>query len=186
MAGWSEAQRYRLGTEKDILEQYFSKNVEWIEPTNPSKSRVEVKLQSNSNKKYTLRVYLKEDFPNSCPHMAIVQPRNLRSKNNLEIPLMDKSFHTLGLTVDGFTKLCHYSPELWTSDITLYNVFMKGRLWIEAYEGHLETGNPMDTYLGEQQGAEPNVDQNAPEQVPEKDDESSYKKEQSKSSCCLS
>ena len=187
MSSWSEEQRYRLATEKGILEEYFKSNVKWIEPTDPTKARVEVEMKSNSNKAYKLRLYLHEDFPNSCPHMAIVYPKKLCRKDKSPIPLLDQSFHTLGLTVDGFTKLCHFSPELWTADITLYHVLMKGRLWIEAYEGHLETGNLMDVYLGEQQGT---VEGQSEEQNPVIDEsvlEPEPKREQdTKGFCCIS
>ena len=188
MSGWSEVQRARLQTEKDILEQYFSDKVKWIEPTDPSKTRVELELKSSSDKTYKLRLYLNEDFPNSCPHMAIVYPNNLRTKAKRPIPLLDKSFHTLGLTVDQFTKLCHFSPDLWTPDNTLYQVLIKGIMWIEAYEGHLQTGNSMDFYLGEQPGAargqdveqSPEIDQSVLQPDPKTEQESKGY------SCCIS
>ena len=33
------------------------------------------------------------------------------------------------------------------NDCTLYQVFIKGLTWLEAYEVHLETGDPLDCYL---------------------------------------
>lgn len=148
--GWSDVQRNRLAIEKEILQRWFSDKVTWIKPTEPSDARVELDIESSYDKPYKLRVYLHEDFPNSCPHMAIVHPTNLPTRNKSQIPLLDQHFHTLGLTKDGFTKLCHFSPDRWTAENTLYQVLMKGIMWIEAYEGHLATGNSMDTYLGEQ------------------------------------
>lgn len=145
---WSESQRCRLALERTILEKYFKDDVKWLEPT--GETTVELTLRSNSDTDYKLRVYLPNDFPNSCPHMAVVFPVQLMMKNGRSLPLLDDRFHTLGLTVDGFTKLCHHSPELWTADNTLFQVFMKGRLWIEAYEGHLETGDTMEVYLRHQ------------------------------------
>jgi hypothetical protein len=178
---WSRTQQVRLTTERDILEKYFSDKIKWIDPTNASQTRVELELKSSSDKSYKLRLYLMEDFPNSCPHMAIVYPTNLRTKNNRPLPLLDKSFHTLGLTVDQFTKLCHFSPDLWTADNTLYQVLIKGIMWIEAYEGHLETGKPMDHYLGEQREAVQGqgVEQEPTESVPEPQQETAR-------GCCIS
>lgn len=149
---WSLAQRNRLGEEKVILAEYFKDQVTWINQTNSSDTRVELQLESNSDTKYTLRLYLDSDFPNACPHMAVVSPAPLTMKSGRELPLLDNHFHTLGLTVDGFTKLCHYDPDQWSPENTLYLVFMKGLLWIEAYEGHLATGNNMDFYLKHQNG----------------------------------
>ena len=141
---WSKSQISRLGVEKTILEKFFKDQLEWFDPSGNTK--IELKLRSNSDTEYKLRVYLPTDFPSSCPNMVVVFPKQLTTKNGQPLPLLDEHFHTLG-TVDDFTKLCHYSPELWTDDNTLYQVFMKGRLWIEAYEGHLATGNTMDHYL---------------------------------------
>ena len=144
---WSEQQRARLVVEMDILDQYFGDKVTWQNPRGDTK--VELELKSNSDADYKLRLYLDRDFPNSCPLMVVVSPEQLRMKNGQPLPLLNNQFHTLE-TVDGFTKLCHFNPELWSPENTLYQVFMKGRLWIEAYEGHLATGNKMDVYLKHQ------------------------------------
>ena len=146
---WSESQRTRLGVEKAILDKYFPNDrVRWSNPSNVN-SWVEITMASNSNKVYKIRVYLAADFPNSCPEMVMVSPQNLKQRNGTALPEVSAIFHTIGMK-DGYNKICHYQPELRTADITLYQVFMKGRLWIEAYEGHLTTGNNMDVYLKHQ------------------------------------
>ena len=143
---WSATQRERLAIERGILEQYFPNNrVSWNDPLRVN-SWVEITMTSNSNKAYNIRVYLASDFPNSCPQMVIVSPENMKQRNGRALPDISSEFHTIGMR-DGYFKLCHYRPQLWTTEITLYQVFMKGRLWIEAYEGHLATGNDMDVYL---------------------------------------
>ena len=181
MPGWPEAVRLRLNEEKKILEQYFKDKVKWIDPTQPTETRVELEIKSSSDNAYKLRLYLKEDFPNSCPDMAIVHPRNIRTRDKRELPLLDSSFHTLGLTVDGFTKLCHFKSDLWTQDNTLYQVFIKGLMWIEAYEGHIQTGNSLDTYLKEQPGANRGEDEEG--EQPEGDGKSTPAE---RSRCCIS
>ena len=146
---WSESQRTRLGVEKGILDKYFPNDrVRWSNPSNVN-SWVEITMASNSNKVYKIRVYLAADFPNSCPEMVMVSPQNLKQRNGRALPTMSDAFHTLEQR-DGYTKICHYRPGLWTAEITLYQVFMKARLWIEAYEGHIATGNNMDVYLKHQ------------------------------------
>ena len=71
---WTKAQRTRLITEKQILENFFPGKVEWIDPTEDTK--VEVSLNTNNGNKYCLRIYLKScgdsesDFPNSVPDMV--------------------------------------------------------------------------------------------------------------------
>ena len=70
-------------------------------------------------------------------------------RNAKLIPSSITSFHTLERKY-GFQSICHFYPPDWTADITLYQMFMKGRLWIEAYEGHLETVRKLDHFLGHQ------------------------------------
>ena len=144
---WTRVQRDRLAIEKEKLEQYFRLGVTWIDPQGETK--VQVLLKSNADREYTLRIYIPADFPNSCPALVVVSPPKLLLKNGRRLPQISDSFHTLE-DMDGFHRICHFYPPDWTPDITLYQVFMKGRLWIEAYEAHLETGEDMDVYLGEQ------------------------------------
>ena len=56
--------------------------------------------------------------------------------------------HTLGRNNEGFLRICHYLCTHWNGLHTFYEVFVKGRLWLEAYEGHISTGNSIDYYLG--------------------------------------
>ena len=37
--------------------------------------------------------------------------------------------------------------EKWSNDNSLYQVLMKGRIWLEAYEIHLRTGEDLEKYL---------------------------------------
>ena len=145
--GWTPAQRQRLATERRLLEHFFPGCVTWIDPTGDTK--VEVALATNNNKNYRLRIYLKNegssssDFPNSVPEMVVSDsPRSMPKWGS------DGETHTVGHR-DGFSKICHYRSSCWTDRSTLYEVVMKGRIWIEAYEGHLTTGEKMNYFLGE-------------------------------------
>jgi hypothetical protein len=144
---WSPSQIYRLKIERDLLDKYFPERVTWISPRHSTK--VEVKFETNNNKSYALRINLHEDFPNSCPKLTIVSPKNLLRKNGQPLPENDSEFHTLGAE-DGCISICHFYPLHWNAQDTLYEVFMKGRLWLEAYEGHLNSGQPISDYLPEQ------------------------------------
>ncbi len=147
MTAWSPTQIYRLKIERDVLDKYFPNRVTWISPRQSTK--VEVKLETNKNNSYTLRIGLPEDFPNSCPKLTIVSPKNLRQKNGQPLPENSSEFHTLGAE-GGCISICHFYPLRWNAQDTMYEVFMKGRLWLEAYEGHLNTGEPLNVYLPEQ------------------------------------
>lgn len=144
---WSPSQILRLGIERTTLEDHFRNRVTWINPT--GNVEVQVRFTSNSNKEYRLQISLSSDFPNSCPNLVIVSPTGLLQHNGNPVPYTSNAFHTLE-TREGLLSICHFYPADWTAVNTLYQVFMKGRLWIEAYEGHLETGKYLDEYLGHQ------------------------------------
>jgi len=143
---WSASQQQRLGFEKDLLEKYFRNRVTWIDPAGDTK--VEVRVTCSNDKQYTLRVYLPADFPNSVPEMIVKtssMSRLMRRDGNELEGTMD---HTYGIK-DGCTQICHFRPNLWRGDNTLYQVFMKGLIWLEAYEAHLRTGSTLSRYLTE-------------------------------------
>lgn len=142
---WSYEQKIRLVWEKSIIDKYFPNRATWYNQTTIN-AYVDVAMTTNSDNKYTLRVYLSQDHPNSCPEMVLVSPSNLRLKNGEALPRNEAKFHTTGER-DTFIKICHSLPELWMGDNTIYQLFIKGRLWIEAYERHLDTGKDIDVYL---------------------------------------
>ena len=144
---WQLAQRVRLTVEKETLEKYFRLGVTWIDPHHETK--VDVVLKSNSNKVYKLRIYIPADFPNSCPVLVVVEPKKLLLKDGTRLPEGSSSFHTLPDTYE-LHRICHFHPTIWSQDTTLFQIFMKGRLWIEGYEAHLRTGKNIDTFLKEQ------------------------------------
>ena len=54
------------------------------------------------------------------------------------------SMHTLD-PKDGYVQICHYKD--WSPRSTIYAVVLKGRIWLEACEAHIRTGNPLDRFL---------------------------------------
>lgn len=143
---WSASQRQRLGFEKDLLEKYFGNRVTWIDPTGDTKT--EVRVTCSNDRQYTLRVYLPADFPNSVPDMIVKTPSMCELKRRDGSALVGSPDHVYG-SRDGCTKICHFRPNLWRCDNTLYQVVMKGLIWLEAYQAHLRTGSNLSTYLCE-------------------------------------
>lgn len=47
----------------------------WLHHTNATKVKVEIALTENDNTKYVFRIYLTDDFSNSCPALTVVSPR---------------------------------------------------------------------------------------------------------------
>ena len=143
---WSTTQRQRLAFEKSLLEKYFRKSVTWIDPTGDTK--VEVQVTCSNDKQYTLRVYLLPDFPNSVPPMIVKTPGMTTLKTRDGTELEEVADHTLE-SKDGCTLICHFRPLFWKDNNMLYEVFMKGLIWLEAYEAHLRTGANLSKYLAE-------------------------------------
>lgn len=149
---WSLVQRQRLAFERKVLEGYFRNKVKWINPTDQDATKVEVSITSSNDKEYTLRVYLPSDFPNSCPSMIVSFPCHcLKKKDGSFLNGSSGEDHTLS-SKDGCTQICHSRSGLWQNDYTLYQVVTKGLVWLEAYELHLWTGDPLDTYLQADEG----------------------------------
>ena len=155
---WSHEQRKRSALEKQLLEEYFPGRTSWFNSTDANNTKVEIALNTNDKTEYTLRIYLQSDFPNSCPMLTVLSPR-LKLKDGSRFPDCSTEFHTLQC-VDEYPSICHFHPEVWTQEDTLYQVFMKGRLWLEAYSLYHKTGESMDTFLKEF-GSTP-----APETIP--------------------
>ena len=143
---WSANQRQRLAFEKDLLEKYFRNRVTWMDPTGDTK--VEVRVTCTNDRQYTLRIYLPSDYPNSVPDMIVRTPTMSRLRRRDGNELAGSADHVLG-SRDGCTKICHFRPDLWRDNNTLYQVFMKGLIWLEAYEAHLRTGATLSKYLSE-------------------------------------
>ena len=138
---WNHVQRQRILVERDILNVYFPGKVTWL----PGQTRVEIRMKTNNDNEYCLRVYLPDDFPNSVPDMVVTSsPKRMPNWEN------NGQTHTLK-PHDGFLRICHYRASRWSNDTTLYEVFMKGRLWLEAYESHLLTSKPLDHFLRDMQ-----------------------------------
>ena len=145
---WSASQQRRLGMEKGVLEKYFPNRVTWINPGH--QTQVEVRVTCSNDRQYTLRVYLPDDFPNSCPNM-VVKSAMLRAYNGVYLHQYPGDNHT-GYNIDGYSGICHFRPNLWQPNNTLYQVVMKGLIWLEAYQAHLRTGQPLSKYLSEMSG----------------------------------
>ena len=149
---WSPAQRQRLAFEKTVLDKYFGDRVSWTDPT--GKARVEVKVVCSDDKEYILRVYLPPDYPASCPSMIVLPPSVPWFSFYLLTRDGKKMNHACSLDctlegAEGFTCISHCKGSLWKNNDTLYQVFMKGFIWLEAYEAHLRTGKSISSYLQE-------------------------------------
>lgn len=98
--------------------------------------------RTNRGNVYTLRIEL-DRFPNEIPKVFVL--KMLKTKDGRSMNDCSASMHTL-TSEHGWTRICHYGSS-WTPKISIYKVYVRCRLWLEMYEQHLKTGNPLDYYL---------------------------------------
>lgn len=137
----------RLQLENDLLRRHFSGfHIQDLQG-GPNLGVVGT-LTTNSGRRYSLWIPLR-GFPGQAPRMYVVSPFLYDHKRN---PLWEQGvrsdMHLLTANEHHHVQICHYQDSHWSIDVTLYKVVMKGRIWLEAYESHLRTGNTIDYYLG--------------------------------------
>lgn len=101
---------------------------------------------TNSKNIYTLRVDL-DQFPESIPKVFVT--KMLKSKFGKDLNSPSHEMHTLS-SEHGYTRICHYGNSSWAPNVALNKVYLKCRVWLEAYEAHLKTGENLCDYLGTQ------------------------------------
>lgn len=101
---------------------------------------------TNSKNMYTIRVDL-DQFPESIPKVFVT--KMLKSKSGQDLNSPSHEMHTLS-SEHGYTRICHYGNSSWRPDVALNKVYLKCRVWLEAYEAHLKTGKNLCEYLGTQ------------------------------------
>ena len=103
-------------------------------------------MRTNSGKVYTLRIDIPNDYPNSKPEVYITNPKGLITKSGESMLATNASMHTL-TGKDGCVRICHFGDISWGPRQSLAKVITKCRLWIEVYEAHLQTGEPIGNIL---------------------------------------
>lgn len=104
---------------------------------------------SSSGRNYKLYVCLPSGYPNSRPSMYLTYPLSLLAYDGSKISVLGTShyMHTLAPSSQGYVQICHWRDNRWHAGILLYKVFIKGLLWIEAYEQHLSTGKNISEFV---------------------------------------
>ncbi len=140
----------RLQAEKQALNYGFPSRYV-IQNLNTNNAFVDLGLRTNTGKTYRLKIVL-EDFPYSKPDVYVIYPQGLRDYNGRQLSSygVSASMHLLQPDAQGNIQLCHYSDAVWASNVTLYKVALKCLVWLNAYDGHLRTGEPLDYYLKHQ------------------------------------
>ena len=146
---WSAEQRNRLVLEHEILHRegfdqfsvYLdrSSDVYWASGT----------ASTNSGRQYRLYVPIPGGYPYQRPPLYVTDPCPLRMWDGTLVTSLGVShqMHTLTPHSNGWVQICHWRDARWHSGILLQKVFLKGLLWLEAYEQHLATGRPLADFV---------------------------------------
>lgn len=147
---WSMDQRKRLAMEHQILQREgFEQFGVYHDSARDSYYAVGV-ATSNSGKRYSLYIPIPSGFPTQRPPLYITEPHPLLMADGTQISRLGVShqMHTLApWDSNGWVQICHWRDSRWHSGIVLQKVFLKGLIWIEAYEQHLATGRPLDDFV---------------------------------------
>jgi len=135
----------RVAFEVQTLAQYFPRFA-WYQWR--GSLFTEGPLTTNHGSTFGIRVVLPVDFPNAMPEALITHPKPLFDAYGEELASLRESAAMHLLTPhDGMPSICHYPAWTWGPHRTVYQVLVKARLWLEAYEHHLRHGTPLDAWL---------------------------------------
>lgn len=104
---------------------------------------------SSSGRSYTVWCRVPNYYPNICPSVYVHKPNPLVGYGGVFINSYGThhSMHTLEPSNSGEVQICHWRQSSWHSGITLNKVMIKVMLWFEAFEQHLQSGQPIDNYV---------------------------------------
>lgn len=145
---WTPEQRQRINLEHALLhhEGMTQFSVYWDNATDTYSASGYT--SSSSGRSYRLELPIPAGFPYSRPPLYITDPYPLRMADGQPVSSLgvSHSMHTLSPS-NGCVQVCHWRDNRWHSGIYLYKVFLKGLIWIEAYEQHLATGRPLSEFV---------------------------------------
>jgi hypothetical protein len=146
---WTAEQRQRMVLDHEILQREgFDQFSVYINRPTDSYYAAGT-ATSNSGRRYYLYVPIPSGYPWERPPMYLTDPCPLRMADGTAITTLGVShqMHTLEPSSNGWVQVCHWRSGRWHSGIVLQKVFLKGLLWIEAYEQHLATGRALAEFV---------------------------------------
>ena len=136
----------RKETELKVLQKELPDNIYRFLDMETDHPYLAIAAKTNAGNLYTLKIEL-ADFPESVPRVFVTRMLYDADSEPLDGP--SSSMHTLQ-SENGCTQICHSGNDSWTNMVSLYKIYIKCRLWLEIYEEHLRTGEPIDHYLTHQ------------------------------------
>lgn len=146
---WTIEQRRRLALEHQLLQIKDFSQFSVYQHQATDEYTASGTASSNAGRQYYLYIPIPTGFPYQRPPMYVTDPCPLRMANGVSIHTLGVShqMHTLTPSAAGWAQICHWRDNRWHSGIFLHEVFLKGLIWIEAYEQHLATGRPLADFV---------------------------------------
>ena len=143
---WDADQRRRLALEKQILDKRLPQ-FRWFNPALPGAAYLLGTITTSARNTYGVKVTLPANYPSGFPRGYIVRPKPLTGCRGRPLLATDVTMHTLPPDEEGHVQVCLYRADRWVESNTIFKVVVKIQLWLEAFEAHLATGQPIDRYL---------------------------------------
>jgi hypothetical protein len=146
---WTLDQRKRLALEHQLLTvQGFTQFSVYHHPATDEYTASGT-ASSNAGHSYYLYMSIPAGYPAQRPPMYLTNPCPLRMADGAPISTLGVShrMHTLAPHACGWLQICHWLDARWHSGIYLHQVFLKGLIWIEAYEQHVATGRDLADFV---------------------------------------
>lgn len=138
---WTFEQRQRLAMEHQVLQREGFDQFGVYHYASDDSYSASGTATANSGYQYRLWVPIPSGYPYARPPMYVTSPDPLLMRDGKAVASLGVShqMHTLA-PWGSWPQICHWRDTRWHSGILLQKVFLKGLLWIEAYEQHIATG----------------------------------------------
>ncbi len=138
---WTADQRARLDLEYRLLQQ-------------EGFPQFSIYRNEKDDTYYGYGVVIPNGFPYERPSLYVTDPRPLLMFDGRPLTGLGYShnMHTLAPS-NECVQICHWRDDRWRGSILLHRVFLKGLIWLEAYEQHLATGRPLAEFVSTMVGA---------------------------------
>jgi len=152
---WTTEQHQRLALEHRVLQQEGMGQFSIYWNSTDQTYHGEGIATTSSDRQYNLYLIIPKNFPYERPSLYITSPSPLYTFSGSPLTSLGTShdMHTLAPS-NGCVQICHWRDARWHSNILLHKVFLKGLLWLEAYEQHLATGRPLAEFVRTMAGAQ--------------------------------
>jgi len=144
---WESYQQLRLAQEEAALRSFMPAFRFYDRLTN---TYVAGQWVSNTNRKYDIRIYVPNAYPDEIPRTYVTSPSPLYGyafRYLIEAYGDSHDMHTWQTDRPGWVKICIVRPEDWSAAYSLVKVLRKAMLWLTAYECHLDDGTRIADFL---------------------------------------